>query len=179
MSAVIWTKSWLASCAIVAMVVLPSSAAEAQPAAQKAQRAVPLQAPAQAPQAQAVQVTCSFLEIAATKGKASSIDPGLKPVQRKLGRGPFKQWNDFKLLSQAQKTLVKKKTETVALKQGAATGTLVEIVDKSKARLTITLDNAKGRRVVDTTATVDAADYLIVTNELANGDGHLIALTCK
>jgi hypothetical protein len=75
--------------------------------------------------------------------------------------------------------LTKKKTETVSLKQGAATGTLVEIVDKSKARITLTVDNAKGKRVVDTTVTVDAADYVILTNELPNGDGHLVAVTCK
>lgn len=135
-------------------------------------KVVQLQAP------QTVQVTCTFLEVAASKGK-TSMDPGLKPIERKLTRGPFRTWTEFKLLSQTQKTLLKKKTENVALKQGAATGTLVEIVDKSKARLTLTVDNAKGKRVVDTTVTVDAADYVILTNELPNGDGHLVAVTCK
>ena len=132
-----------------------------------------LQAPAPT-----VQVTCTFLEVAASKGK-TAMDPRLKAIERKLTRGPFKTWSEFKLLSDVQRTLSKKKTEAVALKQGAATGTLVEIVDKSKARLTLTVDNAKGKRVVDTTVTVDAADYVILTNELPNGDGHLVAVTCK
>lgn len=133
--------------------------------------------PAAEAAAQPVQVNCTFLEITASKGKGG-LDPGLKVVEKKLSRGPFKQWSEFKLLSQNQKTLAKKKTETVALKQGSATGTLVELVDKTKARLNLTVDK-KGKRVLDTTVTVDAADYVIVTHELSNGDGHLIAVTCK
>lgn len=145
----------------IALAMAPAASAVAQPTA-----------------GNAVQVSCTFLEVNASKGKGG-IDPALKPIERKLTRGPFKTWSEFKLLSQAQKTLAKKKTENVALKHGAATGTLVEIVDKSKARLTLTVDSAKGKRVVDTTVTVDAADYVILTHELAGGDGHLVAVTCK
>lgn len=158
------------------LVLALAATASADPTMPKRWPKAPTTLRMQAPQA--VQVSCTFLEIAATKGKGG-IDAGLKPIERKLTRGPFKTWSEFKLLSQTSKMLAKKKTETVALKQGSATGTLIEIVDKSRARVTLTVDNAKGKRVVDTTVTADAADYVILTHELPNGDGHLVAVTCK
>lgn len=136
------------------------------------------QVPAQAPPA--LHVTCDFIEISATKGKAPSIDPKLAPVEKRLKKGPIAaQWNEFKQLSQVSKKLEKKKTEQIALKQGAATATLVEIVDKSKARITVTIDNAKGKQAVNHTSLLDAGDYVIHTVLLPNDDGHLVALTCK
>ncbi|HWO23966.1 MAG TPA: hypothetical protein VNO30_34725 [Kofleriaceae bacterium] len=141
-------------------------------------KAIPAQAPA-APLA----VSCDFVEISATKGKAAgpSIDPKLGPVEKKLKKAPFSpQWNEFKLLAQATKKLEKKKTEPIALKQGAATATLVETVDKSKVRITVTIDNAKGKQVVNQTTLLDAGDYVIHTQVLPpNDDGHLLAVTCK
>jgi hypothetical protein len=61
----------------------------------------------------------------------------------------------------------------------AATATLVEIVDKSKVRLTITMDDEKGKQVANNTATVEAGDYVIFVHALANNDGHLLSLTCN
>lgn len=127
-----------------------------------------------------VAVTCDFIEIGATKGKSPSIDPKLGPVERKLKKAPFStQWTEFKQLSQASKKLEKKKTESIALAQGSATATLVEIVDKSKARITFTIDNAKGKQAVNQTTLLDAGDYVIHTVVLPNDDGHLVAVTCK
>jgi hypothetical protein len=139
----------------------------------------PAVVPAQAP-SDSVHVTCDFIEIAATKGKAASIDPKLAPIEKKLKKGPIStQWNDFKQLTQVNKKLDKKKAEAIALKQGSATATLVEIVDKSKIRITVTIDNAKGKQVVNTTTLLDAADYVIHVELLPNDDGHLLAVTCK
>lgn len=127
-----------------------------------------------------VYVTCNFIEISATKGKAASIDPKLGPIERKLKKAPFSaQWNEFKQLTQTTRKLEKKKTESIALKQGAATATLVEIVDKSKARLTVTIDNAKGKQAVSQTTLLDAGDYVIHAVVLPKDDGHLVAVTCK
>lgn len=138
----------------------------------------PARVPAQAPPA--VHVTCDFIEISAVKGKAPSIDPKLGPVEKKLKKAPFSaQWNEFKQLSQASRKLEKKKPEPIALKQGAATATLVEIVDGSKARITVTIDNAKGKQAVNTTTLLDAGDYIIHAVVLPNNDGHLVAVTCK
>lgn len=135
--------------------------------------------PAQAPAA--VSVTCDFIEISATKGKTSSIDPKLAPIEKKLKKAPFStQWTEFKQLSETSRKLEKKKTEAIPLKQGSATATLVEIVDKSKARITVTIDNAKGRQAVNTTTLLDAGDYVIHAVVLPpNDDGHLVAVTCK
>jgi hypothetical protein len=136
--------------------------------------------PAQAP-AQPVHVTCEFIEIGATKSKAPSMDSRLAPVEKKLKKAPLStQWNDFKQLSHTTRKLEKKKTESIALKQGSATATLVEIVDSSKARITVTVDNAKGKQAVNTTTLLEAGDYVIHAVVLPpNDDGHLLAVTCK
>jgi hypothetical protein len=136
--------------------------------------------PAQAPAAP-LAVTCDFIEIGATKAKAPSIDPRLGPIEKKLKKAPFStQWNNFQQLSQATKKLAQKKTEAITLKQGSATATLVEIVDKSKVRITITIDNAKGKLAVNNTTLLDAGDYVIHAVVLPpNDDGHLLAVTCK
>jgi hypothetical protein len=141
----------------------------------------PVKVPAQGPAAP-LAVTCDFIEIGATKSKTPSIDPKLGPViEKKLKKAPLStQWNDFKQLSQATKKLVQKRTEPIELKQGSATATLVEVVDKSKVRITVTIDNAKGKQSVNQTTLLDAGDYVIHAVVLPpNDDGHLVAVTCK
>lgn len=137
----------------------------------------PAQVPAQSPAPLSVQ--CEFIEISATKGKAPSIDPSLGPIEKKLKKAPMTQWSEFKQLSRTSKKLEKKKTESVGLKLGSATATLVETVDKSKARITITIDNAQGKQSVNQTTLLDAGDYVIHAVVLSNNDGHLVAVTCK
>jgi len=126
-----------------------------------------------------VTTSCEFLEIAAKQGPGAAIDAELKPVEKKLKKPPFSSWNQFKLLSHTQKSLAKKKPEAVGLKLGSATATLVEIVDKSKVRLTVTMDDTKGKQVANNTTTVEAGDYVIFVHELANNEGHLLSLTCR
>jgi hypothetical protein len=126
-----------------------------------------------------VTTDCEFLEISAKAGDKPAIDAELSPVEKKLKKPPFSTWNQFKLLSRSHKSLAKKKVEPVSLKIGAATATLVEIVDKSKVRLTITMDDDKGKQVANNTTTVEAGDYMIYVHGLANNDGHLLSLTCK
>ncbi len=127
-----------------------------------------------------VKVSCDFIEVSATAGTAASIDPALKPIERKLKKAPFsKQWKVFKLLSQTQKTLVRKKSETIALKRGSATAMLIETVDASKVRLTVTIADANGKQAINQTSTLAAGDYIIHTEVLPNDDGHLVAVTCK
>lgn len=143
------------------------------------QAPAPAPIPEQAPAAP-LYVTCDFIEIGATRTKTPSIDPRLGPIEKKLKKAPFStQWTEFKQLSQATKKLEKKKTEPIDLKQGSATATLVETVDKSKVRITVTIDNAKGKQAVNTTTLLDAGDYVIHAVVLPNDDGHLLAVTCK
>jgi hypothetical protein len=122
---------------------------------------------------------CDFLEISAQTGPKPAIDAALAPVEKKLKKPPLSAWNQFKLLSSSHKALAKKKPEPVSLKMGGATATLIEIVDKGKVRLNITMDDDKGKQVANNTATVEPGDYVIFVHELSSGAGHLLSLTCR
>ena len=126
-----------------------------------------------------VSADCTFLEISAKTGDKSAMDAELRPVEKKLKKPPFSTWNQFQLLSRSQRVLAKRKLESIPLKVGGATATLVEIVDKSKVRLTVTMDDGKGKQVANNTATVEAGDFLIYVHPLGNAEGHLLSLTCK
>jgi len=126
-----------------------------------------------------VTASCEFFEISAKTGDKPAIDGELKRFEKKLKKPPFSTWNQFKLLSHSQKALAKKKAEAIGLKIGSATATLVEIVDKSKVRLTISIDDDKGKQVAYNTTTVDAGDFMIYVHPLANNEGHLLSWTCN
>ena len=129
-------------------------------------------------QAPAVKVTCDIVEINASTGDKPAIDPEIKKLQKKLAAQPW-SFNQYKLLSQSSKTLEKGKPESLDLKMGSGTAKLVETVDKSKVRLTVTEDHA-GKRVVDNTTTIAAGDWLIVGHPVPpSKDGHLVAVSCK
>lgn len=126
-----------------------------------------------------VTADCEFFEISAKTGDKPAIDSELSRVEKKLKKPPFSAWNQFKRLSHSQKSLAKKKAESIGLKIGSATATLVEIVDKSKVRLTISMDDDKGKQVANNTTTVEAGDFMIYVHPIANNEGHLLAWTCK
>jgi hypothetical protein len=129
-------------------------------------------------QAPKVSVTCDVIEISAATGKDASIDPAIKKLEKKLAAQPW-SFNQYKLLSQSNKTLEKGKQESLDLKAGSGTAKLVETVDKSKVRLTVTEDHG-GKQVVNLTQTIAAADWLIVGHPVSsNKDGHLVAISCK
>jgi len=126
-----------------------------------------------------VTATCDFFEILAKQGDKPALDGDLKVLEKKLKKPPFaSSWNQFHLLSRSQKTLAKKKAEPIALKNGSATATLVEIVDTSKVRLTVTMADDKGKQVNNTT-TIEAADYVIYVQPLAGNEGHLLSVSCR
>lgn len=136
------------------------------------------QRPKKVAQAPAVKVTCDVVEINASTGKEPSIDPEIKKLQKKLAAQPW-SFNQYKLLSQTSKTLEKGKPESLSLKLGTGTAKLVETVDKSKVRITVTEDHG-GKRVVDNTTTIAAGDWLIVGHPVPpSKDGHLVAVSCK
>jgi hypothetical protein len=126
-----------------------------------------------------VTADCDFLEFSGKTGDKPAIDGELKPLEKKLKKPPFSTWNQFKLLAHSQKPLAKKKPEPISLKTGSATATLIEIVDKSKVRLTVTMADARGKEVANNTATVEAGDYVIYVHPLPGNEGHLLSVTCK
>jgi len=127
----------------------------------------------------AATVTCDILEITATSGKDASVAPELQKLQKKFKKPPFSSWNQFKLMMSESRALKAKQTETIRLKLGSATATLVEIVDTSKVRLTVTIADAGGKQIVNNKSTVEAGDFLVYGHSLPNNDGHLLALTCR
>ena len=126
-----------------------------------------------------VTAECDFLEFSGKTGDKPAIDGELQALEKKLKKLPFSTWNQFKLLARSHKSLAKKKTEPISLKTGSATATLVEIVDKSRVRLTVTMDDAKGKQVANNTATVDAGDYVIYVVPQPGNAGHLLSISCK
>lgn len=135
------------------------------------------QAPAFAdkPATPGVSVTCDFVEVWAKGGKPR-LDPALpRPLAKKLRA--VKQWVDYKQLSNHAKPIAKKHAEKLKLARGSATATLVEIVDKSKVRMTIDFASAKGQ--ANQTLLFDAGDWVTTAVQQPNGDGHLLAVSCK
>lgn len=132
----------------------------------------------QVAQAPAVRVTCDVIEISASTGKDPVIDPALKALEKKLAKQPW-SFNQYRLLSQSQKTLEKGKSESLSLRNGSGTARLIETVDKSKVRINVTEDHA-GKRVIENTTTIAAGDWLIVGHPVPpSKDGHLVAVSCK
>ncbi|MDX2089051.1 MAG: hypothetical protein SFX73_14435 [Kofleriaceae bacterium] len=124
-------------------------------------------------------VSCEFLEISATSAKDAAIDPELEKLRKKFKKPPFSSWNSFKLLMKTTQQLTQRKTETIQLKQGKATATLHGIVNTSNVRLAISLEDDKGKNIVNTTATFAGGDYLVYGHSLPDNAGHMLALTCK
>jgi hypothetical protein len=126
-----------------------------------------------------VTATCNFLEISARSGDKPVIDGELRPLEKKLKKPPLSTWNQFKLLSRSDKTLAKKKPESIGLKTGSATATLVETVDKSKVRLTVTMADARGKEVVNNTTAIEGGDWVIYVHPLPGNEGHVLSVSCK
>jgi hypothetical protein len=128
-------------------------------------------------------VACSVLEIEASTGDAPAVDPELKVLEKKLKKPPFSSWNVFKRLGAQNISLEVMKPGSLTLVHGKA-GLLVREVNanakkKTRISLGVTLDDADGKRVIDTKLAVDAGDYVVVARSLRGGKGHLVAMTCK
>ncbi len=122
---------------------------------------------------------CSFIEITATKADKPSMDGDLKPLEKKFKKAPFSAWNVFKKLMSGSVSLTKNKPEALRLKQGSASLMLRDRSEK-RVELTVTMDDAKGKRVLEAKPKVTAGDWLMLGGPGdANDDGHILALTCK
>ena len=129
-------------------------------------------------QAPVVKVSCDVMEISASTGKEASMDAAVKKLEKKLAAQPW-SFNQYKLLSQSTKSLEKGKAESLDLKQGSGTAKLVETVDKSKVRLTVTEEHG-GKKLIDNTTTIAAGDWLVMGHPVPpSKDGHLVAISCK
>jgi hypothetical protein len=120
---------------------------------------------------------CSYLEIHATAGKTFTIDPELQPLEKKLKKPPLSSWNTFHKLSGGPFALEKLKAEPLKLGQGAASILLRDRTD-TRLELTISIDGADGKRVLDNKQNVAAGDWVVWGHNVKD-DGHILALVCK
>lgn len=120
---------------------------------------------------------CDYLEISASSGKDAAIDGDLKPLEKKLKKPPFSSWNVFHTLSSGHVTLVKLKPENQKLKQGQSTLLLRDRTDK-RLELTITIDDAGGKRAIDNKQSANAGEWLLFVQNVGD-NGHIVGLTCK
>ena len=120
---------------------------------------------------------CDYLEISASSGNPAAMDGNLKPLEKKLKKPPFSSWNVFHTLSNGHVTLVKLKPETEKLKQGQSSFLLRDRSDK-RLELTITIDDAGGKRAIDNKQSANAGEWLLFVQNVGD-NGHIVALTCK
>lgn len=122
---------------------------------------------------------CDYVEIAATKTDKPAVDPELKQLARKFKKAPFSAWNTFTKLSSGSIALTKNKPETQRLKQGSS-GVMLRDRTEKRIELTVTMDDAAGKRVLEAKPAFKAGDWLMLGGPGAsNDDGHILALTCK
>ncbi|MDB4956330.1 MAG: hypothetical protein JWO36_3899 [Myxococcales bacterium] len=121
---------------------------------------------------------CDYFEISGTAGEKPSIAPELKDIEKKLTKPPFTSWKVYRKLSNGHLSLTRQKAEPVKLVEGAASILLRDRSDK-RLELTVTMDGADGKRVLDVKQAASAGDYALFVGTNAKGDGHILALTCK
>ncbi len=124
-----------------------------------------------------VKADCQYLEIAATTSKAPAVDPELAALDKKLKKPPFSAWNTFHKLSGGPILLAKQKPNALKLAQGGASLLLRDRSDK-KLELTVTIDGADGKRVLDNKQALAVGDWSVWGHSVKD-DGHILALQCK
>lgn len=120
---------------------------------------------------------CEYLEIAASTGKTPAMDGELKALDKKLKKAPFASWNTFHKLSGGPLSLAKQKADNLKLAQGGASILMRDRSDK-RIELTVTIDGADGKRVLDNKQSVPAGEWSVFVHTTKD-DGHILALTCK
>ena len=124
---------------------------------------------------------CNYLEISGTTGDKPAIDGDLttdRSLEKKLTKPPFKTWNVMHKLSSGPLALSRLKAESVKLKEGAASILLRERTDK-RLEVTVTMDGADGKRVLDVKQAASVGDWALFVATNAKGDGHILGMTCK
>jgi hypothetical protein len=126
--------------------------------------------------------SCSAIELMMTKGKDPSLPDQAKPLEKKLKKPPFSSWNVFKVTSSSDFDLEGMKPKALKLAAGASTLVLRDVIEGGKRpryKIQITMDGASGKRVFDSTVSLDSGDYIDYGELINDTDGHFVFLTCK
>lgn len=131
--------------------------------------------------AQADLAACTFFEVKASNVGAG-IDADLDGLAKKLSKPPFSSWTSFKLVKRHEEKLERMKSEDIRLALGGKLQALYHQRSKgTKARfsLSMSLDDKKGRRALDTKISVDAGDYFVIAMSTSSESSDILALTCN
>lgn len=127
---------------------------------------------------------CEVFEIKATND-SGGIDAELKPLERKLKKPPFSAWKTFKLVKKHSVKAALMKAVSLKLSAGGTLGLLYkERSDakgrKSRLRVVMTLDDAKGKRKADITLKFDSGDFSLVGQDAGkDGSSRVLAIRCS
>ena len=130
--------------------------------------------------AQPPTVTCEVYELWATHGKGG-VDAQIPKLLGTRLQNDLK-YTEYKLLSNKSVKLEAKKPETLKLAKGSAKLELVEIVNKSQARLNVDFSPAPKGKQTTANPTMSAADWQSIVAKTSNtptADAHILSLSCK
>ena len=126
---------------------------------------------------------CKVYEIRASN-EQGGIDTELKGI-KDLRKGAFTKWKRFQKLAKHSKILASLHTANISLIPGKLSLLLNDLIvhpgKKPRIRLAITIDNAKGKRLLNTNSEIDAGAYLVWVDErlrIPKGT-YILALTCQ
>ena len=127
---------------------------------------------------------CTVFEIKASNPPQGGIDPALKPLEKKLQKGPFKAWKRFYRLAKHDLQLSRMTSEEIALVPGKLSVLMRGVVRdegrKARLRLSLTIDNKDGKRVINTGTEQDSGDFFLIVDgrlPIPGGD-YILALGC-
>jgi hypothetical protein len=162
----------LAMASIATLFALGGSQAFAQPAAPPAK-------------ASATAELTVYQIRASNEDKPSDAELTQGQLGKKLSKGPFKSWKRFTLISPKQSQTVQ---QLKAVEAALATGKLGVLYrsrsqaqgKKDRLRLSITMDDQKGKRTLDTTIELDSTDFFLVGGQpLGNDATFILAISVR
>jgi|GEM_PF-3754908 len=110
---------------------------------------------------------CDVYEIEASNDDPAGIDKGLASLESKLKKPPFSGWKRFALVKKHQKNLRSGRAVGIGLAGGGNLSLEVRDVTREKGkkprlRLSLQIDSAGGKRLVDATTQGDSGDPWLV-----------------
>ncbi len=130
---------------------------------------------------------CSVYEISASSD-GSGIDKRLKLFSKKFKKEPFAAWKSFTLVKKHERKLVRMKAVTIKLVSGRKLSILYRdyyapVVSskkqtKPRLRLSLSLDEKDGKRIVDTTIKLDSGDLNFTASSSEGGKASILATSC-
>ncbi len=129
-------------------------------------------------------VSCEVLEVKASHGDTDRLDPRLRAIEGKLKKPPFSDWNVFESLGAHEFSAQRRHPVEISLAPGGELGLLFQDVMRSdgkkpRLRLSLTLDDAEGKRLMDATIQLDSGDwYLVGGQSMDDGAVYVLAASC-